>query len=81
MDSATITGLIDRLQAAKLIERRPDESDRRVNRVFLTPQGSALQQPLVAVMAALNAEVDQQLGEWSPTLRQILRQLAQPQTG
>jgi hypothetical protein len=32
-------------------------------------------------MAALNAEVDQQLGEWSPTLRQILRQLAQPQTG
>lgn len=32
-------GLVDRLEAAGLVERRPDESDRRVKRIFLTGEG------------------------------------------
>lgn len=75
-DSATVTGLIDRLQTAGFIERRPDESDRRVNRVFLTPQGWALQVPASEAMQTLNDEVDTNLGEFSPLFRQQLRQLA-----
>lgn len=75
-DSATVTGLIDRLQTAGLIERRPDESDRRVNRVFLTPQGWALQGPASEAMQTLNDEVDTSLGEFSPLFRRQLRQLA-----
>jgi MarR family transcriptional regulator, organic hydroperoxide resistance regulator len=75
-DSATVTGLIDRLQSAQLIERRPDGSDRRVNRVFLTPQGKALQGPLSQAMRTLNDEVDTSLGEFAPLFRQQLRQLA-----
>ena len=37
-----ISGLIDRLEAAKLIERRSIEGDRRSHAIFLTPQGRTL---------------------------------------
>ena len=37
-----ISGLIDRLEAAKLVERRSIEGDRRSHAIFLTPQGRAL---------------------------------------
>ena len=35
-------GLVDRLEAAGLVERRADADDRRVKRVFLTPEGKSL---------------------------------------
>lgn len=35
----TIGGLIDRLEAAGLVERRMDADDRRARRVFITPKG------------------------------------------
>ena len=56
LDSATITGVIDRLTHLGLVERRPDPSDRRVNRVHLTPRGASLQAPLSQVIEQLNAE-------------------------
>ena len=59
-----------------LIERRPDESDRRVNRVFLTPRGRALQGPMQAALQTLNDAVDSSLGEFTPLFRAQLRQLA-----
>lgn len=34
-----LTSLVDRMEAAKLIERRPDPGDRRATRVHLTPSG------------------------------------------
>lgn len=34
-----ITSLVDRMEAAQLIERRPDPKDRRATRVHLTPTG------------------------------------------
>ena len=39
IDSATITGVIDRLAAGGWLERRYDDEDRRVHRLFLTPRG------------------------------------------
>ena len=36
---AALGGLIDRLEASKFIERRPDNSDRRVKRIHLTNKG------------------------------------------
>jgi MarR family transcriptional regulator, organic hydroperoxide resistance regulator len=62
IDSATATGVLDRLQASGLLERRADREDRRVQRVFLTPSGRALQAPLDAAMDRLNDEVRQHLG-------------------
>ena len=38
-DNSNITGIVDRLEAAGLAERRPGERDRRVKAVILTPKG------------------------------------------
>ena len=37
--AATLTIMLKRMEKAKLIERRPDENDQRVSRVYLTEQG------------------------------------------
>jgi MarR family transcriptional regulator, organic hydroperoxide resistance regulator len=71
IDSATITGLIDRLQAAGLLERRDRPEDRRIKLLFLTERGRALQPPLDAAMDALNAEVAAN----APAIREELRRL------
>jgi DNA-binding MarR family transcriptional regulator len=76
IDSATITGIIDRLEAAGWIERRSDPAgDRRLNRLCLTPAGRALQGPLDAAMDRLNAEVRAELGRAAPALLGGLKQL------
>jgi DNA-binding MarR family transcriptional regulator len=54
LDSATITGVVDRLERAGLVERRSDPGDRRVNRVALTPKGRALRAPLDREMEKMN---------------------------
>src|SRR5215469_3062370 len=46
IDSATMTGLIDRLEASGLLKRQADADDRRVQRLFVTKQGRSLQKPL-----------------------------------
>lgn len=76
LDSATMTGVLDRLVSAGLVERRADPLDRRVNRVVLTDHGRSLQQPLDREMDALNAEIFGRLGdEDAERLRALLRQL------
>jgi MarR family transcriptional regulator, lower aerobic nicotinate degradation pathway regulator len=42
MDPATIQGVIQRLEARKLLERHPDPKDRRCTLLSLTPEGRAL---------------------------------------
>jgi DNA-binding MarR family transcriptional regulator len=39
LDSATLTGLLDRLETARLIERQGNPDDRRSIKIHLTPQG------------------------------------------
>jgi DNA-binding MarR family transcriptional regulator len=38
----SLSGLIDKLAQQGLVERRPDQSDRRLNRLYLTPAGREL---------------------------------------
>ena len=82
LDSATITGVIDRLAHLGLIERRPDPYDRRVNRVHLTAQGAGLQAPLSEIIERLNAEF---FGKFSPAdadrLQAMLARLGQVEIG
>ncbi|MEZ5932506.1 MAG: MarR family transcriptional regulator [Alphaproteobacteria bacterium] len=75
LDSATMTGVIDRLETASLIERRSDPEDRRVHRLFLTEQGKALQAPLDAAMDELNAEARTAAGGEMDALSRALRNL------
>jgi MarR family transcriptional regulator for hemolysin len=42
LGKVALGGLIDRLEAVGLVERRPDKVDRRLKRVFLAPKGAGL---------------------------------------
>ena len=76
IDSATATGVIDRLEAAGLLLRRADPEDRRVHRLFLTGRGRSLRAPLDAAMDGLNAEVWAGMGRAeAAALRASLRRL------
>jgi MarR family transcriptional regulator, organic hydroperoxide resistance regulator len=47
-DPSNLTGLIDRLEARGLVERRPDPTDRRIKGLALTPAGAQLRERLLA---------------------------------
>jgi MarR family transcriptional regulator for hemolysin len=53
IEPITLARLLDRLQAAELIERRPDHRDRRAHRLYLTEAAF----PLVERMFALGADL------------------------
>ena len=76
LDSATATGVIERLVKQGLVVRRPDPRDRRVNRLSSTPAAEALRPVLQAEMAALNQDVRALLGADAVRLWPLLRQLA-----
>ena len=59
-DNSNITGIVDRLEAAGLAERRPDERDRRVKAVILTEKGEWLR-----------IEIDRRAGEPPPRLANL----------
>lgn len=52
---AGISGLVDRTEAAKLIERRPDREDGRAWRIWLTPKGRTALAQAKAGAAEINA--------------------------
>jgi len=56
-DNSSITGIVDRLEAAGLAERRPSERDRRVKAVVLTRKGELTR-----------IEIDRRAGEPPPRL-------------
>ncbi len=72
LDSATMTGLLDRLEHAGLVERRSHATDRRINRVVLTERGRELQAPLDHEMDQLNRDF---LSELSLDDEKLLRNL------
>ncbi|MGE5334885.1 MAG: MarR family winged helix-turn-helix transcriptional regulator [Nitrososphaerota archaeon] len=72
LDSATMTGLLDRLEHAGLVTRQAHATDRRVNRVVLTERGRELQEPLDREMDQLNQDF---LGRLPPDERKYLRKL------
>ncbi|HWT95951.1 MAG TPA: MarR family transcriptional regulator [Solirubrobacteraceae bacterium] len=45
-DNSNVTGIVDRLEARGLVERRPGETDRRVKILAVTPAGEALRERL-----------------------------------
>ena len=75
LDSATITGVIDRLERDGLIRRRSDPEDRRVHRIFLTKAGHELEVHLDRAMDELNEEADAVLGSDVESFKKALRQL------
>ena len=56
LDSATLTGILDRLEAAGYLERKSNPDDRRSIHIHLTPKGKALGKEATLVLMNANAE-------------------------
>nr|WP_163995155.1 MarR family transcriptional regulator [Pyxidicoccus caerfyrddinensis] len=78
-DASNVTGLVDRMEARGLVERRSSEQDRRVKMLVLTDAGAALRERLLERMAeppeAIAAMGDDDLR----ALRDIMRRALKPQ--
>jgi len=46
VEAPTVTKALQRMERAGLVQRRPDADDARVSRVYLTPRGRALEEPV-----------------------------------
>lgn len=57
IDSSAITGLVDRLDKEKLVERRVDPEDRRAFRIFLTEKGKKLAETLAPIGQEFNKKL------------------------
>lgn len=76
LDSATITGVLDRLASLGLIERRQDETDRRVKWIFLTDTGKALGEKINERIAPANeAFLDGMTEDDVSALKKLLKRL------
>lgn len=56
LDSATLTGILDRLESAGFIERRGNPDDRRSIYIHLTKKGKAMSGEATRVIAEANTE-------------------------
>lgn len=76
LDSATLTGILDRLEKAGYIERRPHPEDRRALQVCLTGAGRDLGGALLEMGVAANGEFLAPLSREEQTaLRRLLKKL------
>ena len=57
MTAGNLTGLVDRAERDGVVVRRPDPSDRRLSRVYLTPKGQRLAEELLPAHAKLVSEL------------------------
>src|ERR1700682_2072677 len=80
-DPSNVTGLIDRLEARGLVERRPDPSDRRIKGLAFTSPGARLRERLFArVYAAPHALADLSESD-QRCLRDVLQRVLQVSLG
>lgn len=57
IDNSTMTGLTDRLEKARLLERHANPGDRRASHIHVTPQGLAEVNGAKAVIRRVNEEI------------------------
>jgi DNA-binding MarR family transcriptional regulator len=63
IEMASSTAILDSLEAAGLIARRRNITDRRKINLFLTPAGAALEKPLMACAAKANRQARKGLSD------------------
>ncbi len=66
---ATITRMIQRMEKAGFVERRPDADDQRVSRVFLTTAGYEIRTQVDQIFAQMESEM---FGDFTPEEHNIL---------
>ncbi len=76
LDSATLTGILDRLESAGLVTRLPNPDDRRAIRVHLTTKGRETGSQVVKFMEEANVEFVRGLSsEEERSLRSMLQKI------
>ncbi len=75
---SNITGLVDRLEARGLVERRPDPRDRRVKGLGLTPRGQQIRDRLSQRLYTAPVCVAHLTEDDQKTLYEILVKILEP---
>jgi DNA-binding MarR family transcriptional regulator len=57
IDNSTITGLVDRLENAGFLERRPKAEDRRISMIYITSEGDRETQKAIMTLKKVNEEI------------------------
>ena len=50
LEKSTMTGVIDKMEADGLVERRSDQTDRRALRIYLTPKAKRLNERILKII-------------------------------
>ncbi len=50
LEPSTMTGMLDRMEGDRLVQRQPDPSDRRAQRIYLAPAGLKAHEPAMRVV-------------------------------
>jgi DNA-binding MarR family transcriptional regulator len=77
-DPSTLTGVIDRLEAAGFVERRPDRVDRRVKMIATTAAGVAARERMLAKLRVPPEEFLRLTGTEQRQLRDLVRKAVGP---
>jgi DNA-binding MarR family transcriptional regulator len=80
-DPSNVTGLIDRLEARGLVERRPDPSDRRITGLALTSAGASTRERLFARLYAAPPAVAELSESDQRCLRDTLQRIVSLSSG
>ena len=72
-DNSNVTGIVDRLEARGLVERRPDPSDRRVKMLVVTADGAELRRRVKKRMEEPPEALTRLTEEEQAQLRDLLR--------
>ena len=74
-DPSNVTGLVDRLEARGLVERRPDPKDRRIKGLALTSAGARMRKRLFARLYSAPRSVAELSERDQRSLRDVLQRI------
>ncbi|MGI8801617.1 MAG: MarR family winged helix-turn-helix transcriptional regulator [Solirubrobacteraceae bacterium] len=77
-DNSNVTGLVDRLTAQGLVERREAPQDRRVRMLVVTERGAAIRARLRSVLAEVPPALARLGADDQRRLRDLMRQALEP---
>jgi DNA-binding MarR family transcriptional regulator len=79
IEPPTVTGTVQRLEREGFLTRRPDESNRRIQRVYLTAAGRKLEDPVRRVWREVEADLLTDLSKADQkSLQRLLARLLEP---